>query len=229
MDYVSTEEEKVEINQISIEEKSCGHIVVEDQVCEDESNYCNPYDTHQFPYLHYKECLTISSEPMRKYQTQSKLYSQVTRAVKKQDKQSPFDFYEIPWAPHPMPNDYIRRLPQFSGNNDISIESQLDTLWNYMEIRGVNNEDVYMQALGESLQEDVQLWFDHSAPGSVTGYDMFTDLLIDIWSRNTDDSLDCESRNDYNQYIGNMLSQLDHSSLDMFQIMSMPTIHKNVT
>ena len=35
-----------------------------------ESSYHKPYDTHQFPYPHYKECLTISSKPMSKYQTQ---------------------------------------------------------------------------------------------------------------------------------------------------------------
>ena len=57
--------------------------------------------------------------------------------------------------------DYIRRLPHFSGNNDVSIESHLDTLWYYIEIRGAENEDVYMQALAKSLQGDVQLRFDH--------------------------------------------------------------------
>ena len=156
-----------------------------------ESNYWNPYDTHQFPYLRYKECLTISSEPMNNYQTQpkpigqsqSKPYSQVTKVVKNQGKRSPFDFSKIQGAPHPMPNDYTRRLPQFYGNKDISIESHLDILWDYMEIRGTNNEDVYMRALGESLQGDVQLWFDHLAPGSITGYDMFMGMLIDKWGR----------------------------------------------
>ena len=95
-----------------------------------------------------------------------------------------------------------------------------------MEIRGAYNEDVYMRALGESLRGDVQLWFDHLAPESITGYDMFTDLLIDKWGRNTDNSVECESNND--QYIGNLLSQLDHSSPEMFQIMSILAIHKNV-
>ena len=56
-----------------------------------------------------------------------------------------------------MPNDYTRRLPQFNGNKDISIEIHLDILWDYMEIRGADNEDVYMQALGESLRGDAQL------------------------------------------------------------------------
>ena len=56
-------------------------------------------------------------------QSQSKPYSQVARAVRKQDKLSPFDFSEISGAPHPMPNDYTRRMPRFNGNKDTSIES----------------------------------------------------------------------------------------------------------
>ena len=99
---------------------------------------------------------------MSKYQTQPKprvtdlgnpirYPNQITIAVEKQGKQCPFDFSEIPRAPHPMPNDYTRRLPQFNGNKDISIESHLDILWDYMEIRGADNEDVYMRALGESV------------------------------------------------------------------------------
>ena len=79
---------------------------------------------------------------------------------------------------------------------------------------------------------DVQLWFDQLAPESITGYDMFTDMLIDKWGRNSDNSLECKSNNDCavdNQYIDNLLSQLDHSSLEMFQIMSMLAIHMNIT
>ena len=133
-----------------------------------ESNYRDPYGTHQFTYPCYKKYLTISSEPMSKYQTQPKprvadpgnpirYPTQIIRAVKKQDKQSPFDFFEIPGAPHPLPNDDTRRLPQFNKNKNISVEGHLDILWDYMEIRGADNADVYMRALGESI----------------TGHDMF--------------------------------------------------------
>ena len=78
-----------------------------------------------------------------------------------------------------------------------------------MEIRGADNADVYMQALGESLRGDVRLWFDHLAPKYIIGYDMFTDMLIDKWGRNTENSLECQSSNDCaidNQYIDNFLS-----------------------
>ena len=89
-----------------------------------ESSYHNPYDAHQLPHPCNKDFPTIPSGPVSRHEprslSQSKPYIQVTRAVKKQDKRSSFDFSEIPGAPHPMPNDYTRRLPQFSGNNDIS-------------------------------------------------------------------------------------------------------------
>jgi len=45
LDHVTAEEEKVEINKTSVEEQSCGHIVVEDQVCEDRNEHSNV-----FPY-----------------------------------------------------------------------------------------------------------------------------------------------------------------------------------
>ena len=130
-----------------------------------------------------------------------------------------------------MLDDYTRRMPQFNGNKDISNESHLDILRDYMEIRGADNEDVYMRALRESLRGDVQLWFDHLAPESITRYDMFTYLLIDKWGRNTDNSLECKSRNVCavdNQYIENLLSQLYHSSPEIFQIMGMIAIQMNV-
>ena len=59
-------------------------------------SYHNPYDTHQFPYPHYKGFLTISSELMSKYQTQPKprvtdptnpkrYPTQITRTVRKKE------------------------------------------------------------------------------------------------------------------------------------------------
>ena len=46
-----------------------------------------------------------------------------------------------------------------------------------MGSQGAKDEDVYMRALGASLDGDAKLWLDHLEPGSITGYDMFTDLL----------------------------------------------------
>ena len=71
-------------------------------------------------------------------------------------------------------------------------------LWDHMEVRGADDEDVYMQALGESLDGDARLWFDHLAPRSVTSYDMFTDLLKKERGENIDEPSEPQSSNDCN-------------------------------
>ena len=64
-DYVSAEEEKVEI---SVEEQSCGHIVVEDQVCEDDKEVRSehidifPYQMNDDDHLSSIECNEQSKE-----------------------------------------------------------------------------------------------------------------------------------------------------------------------
>ena len=56
-----------------------------------------------------------------------------------------------------MPKDYIKKLPRFYGNNATPIEDHLQILRDHMEVRGVDDEDVFMWALGESLDGDAQL------------------------------------------------------------------------
>ena len=46
-----------------------------------------------------------------------------------------------------------------------------------MEAYRAEDEDVYMKALGESLESNANFWLYTLAPGSITIYDMFTDLL----------------------------------------------------
>ena len=53
-----------------------------------------------------------------------------------------------------MHKGYIKNLPCFRGNNAKSIEDHLQILWDHMEVRGADDEDVYMRALGESLDGD---------------------------------------------------------------------------
>ena len=58
-------------------------------------------------------------------------------------------------------------------------------IWNL----GVLDEDVFMLALGSSLDGNAKLWFDYLEPRSITGYDMFIHLLKEKWSRNIDKSI----------------------------------------
>ena len=102
---------------------------------------------------------------------------------------SDFDFSQVYEAPHPMPKRYSEGLPCFFANSIKSIESHLDDFWCYMESLGAEHEDVYMQALGESLGGNANFWLYTLAPGSITGYDMFTDLLRKEWGESIDESM----------------------------------------
>ena len=60
-----------------------------------------------------------------------------------------------------MPKGYSEGMPRFYANTIESIEKHLDVVWYYMEAYGAKDEDVYMCALGVSLDWDAKLWFDH--------------------------------------------------------------------
>ena len=61
------------------------------------------------------------------------------------------DFFEIDGAPHTMLNDYIKDIHHFSRSDYVSIEVFLDVFGWYMETKGVEDEDIFMRALGASL------------------------------------------------------------------------------
>ena len=61
--------------------------------------------------------------------------------------------------------------------------------WCYMESMGADHEDVYMRALCESLGGNADYWLYTLAPGSIIGYDMFTDLLRKEWGESIDESM----------------------------------------
>ena len=102
---------------------------------------------------------------------------------------SHFDFSQVYEAPHPMPKRYSEGLPRFFATSVESIESHLDACWCYMESMGAEHEDVYMRGLCESLGGNTDYWLYTLAPGSITGYNMFTNLLRKEWGESIDESI----------------------------------------
>ena len=92
-----------------------------------------------------------------------------------------------------MPKRYSEGLPHFFANSIESIESHLDAFWCYMESLGVEHQDVYMRALGESLGGNVNFWLYMLALGSIIGYDMFIDLLREEWGKHIDESIQSDN------------------------------------
>ena len=98
-----------------------------------ESSYHNLYDTHQFPHPCNKDFPTIPSGLVSRHQVNDpcnpiRYPTQINRVLRKQAKPSPFDFSEIPGAPHPMPKGYSEGLSHFYANSIESIERHLDVV-----------------------------------------------------------------------------------------------------
>ena len=95
-----------------------------------------------------------------------------------------------------------------------------------MESMGAEHEHVYMRSLCESLGGNADFWLYTLAPGSITEYDMFTDLLIKEWGKSIDKSIhpnnDCvvddqsdeDDQDNHNEIIDNFPHQIDSSSPD---------------
>ena len=119
-----------------------------------------------------------------------------------------------------MPYRYIERLPRFYAIAIESIECHLDAFLCYMESLGAEDEDVYMEALGESLEGNANFWLYTLAPGSITGYDMFTKLLREEWGKNIEpnnycvfeDQADKDDQHNHNEITDDSPYQIDYSS-----------------
>ena len=62
-----------------------------------------------------------------------------------------------------------------------------------MEAYRAEDEDVYMQALGESLEGNANFWLYMLAPGSITGNNMFTKLLREEWGKKIDEFIQLDN------------------------------------
>ena len=73
------------------------------------------------------------------------------------------DFSQIAGAPHDIPNDAIKKLPIFQGNNAITAKSHLrkfeNHVVNYCNDASHNHEDVKMKLFSLSLEDDVVEWY----------------------------------------------------------------------
>ena len=75
----------------------------------------------------------------------------------------PLDFSQIAGAPHDIPNDAIKKLPIFEGNNAITAKSHIRKfdkhLDSYCNDAAHNHEDVKMKIFALSLEDDAAAWY----------------------------------------------------------------------
>jgi hypothetical protein len=63
--------------------------------------------------------------------------------------------------------DYLKYMPQFIGEGDVTAEENLASFYRFVEIRVIENEDVWMRDFVQSLDGDARDWFKDFPPRSI--------------------------------------------------------------
>jgi hypothetical protein len=92
--------------------------------------------------------------------------------------------------PHPMnplpAGDYLKYMPKFTGEGEITIEEHLATFYSYANNLNIENEDVWMRVFIQSLDGEVRKWFRGLAPGSIAGIEALDNVFLRQWGDRKD-------------------------------------------
>jgi hypothetical protein len=74
----------------------------------------------------------------------------------------------LPMPMNALPStDYLKYMPQFTGEGDITTKEHLSDFYRFVEIQGIENEDVWMRVFVQSLVGEGIKWFRGLTPRSI--------------------------------------------------------------
>jgi hypothetical protein len=77
--------------------------------------------------------------------------------------------------------DYLKYMPKFTGEEDITAEEHLATFYSYADNLNIENEDVWMRVFVQSLDGEARKWFRGLTPGSIVGIEALDDAFLRHW------------------------------------------------
>jgi hypothetical protein len=77
--------------------------------------------------------------------------------------------------------DYLKYMPKFTGEEDITAEEHLSTFYSYADNLNIENEDVWMRVFVQSLDGEARKWFRGLTPGSIDGIEALDDSFLRHW------------------------------------------------
>jgi uncharacterized small protein (DUF1192 family) len=93
----------------------------------------------------------------------------------------------LPHPLNPLPaGDYLKYMPKFSGEGDITAEEHLAAFYSYADNLNIESEDVWMRVFVQSLDGEVRKWFRGLAPGSIAGIEALDNVFLRQWGDRKD-------------------------------------------
>jgi hypothetical protein len=74
--------------------------------------------------------------------------------------------------------DYLKYMPRFTGEGDVMVEEHLSSFYRFTEIQAIENKDVWMRVLLQSLDGDANECFKDLPLGSIDGIASLDDAFL---------------------------------------------------
>jgi hypothetical protein len=92
----------------------------------------------------------------------------------------------LPVPLHDLPENYMKNLPKFIGEGDLTTTEHINLFNQLADILGLQHEDVYSHLFVQTFEGQVRTWFQNLPPGSILSYDALEDLFIKQWGERKD-------------------------------------------
>jgi hypothetical protein len=84
----------------------------------------------------------------------------------------------LPVPLHNLPEIYMKNLPKFTGEGDLTVVEHIKFFHQFTNILGLEHEDVYSRLFVQTFKGQVKTWFQSLPPGSILSRDALEDLFL---------------------------------------------------
>jgi hypothetical protein len=92
----------------------------------------------------------------------------------------------LPVPLHDLPENYMKSLPKFTGEGDLTAQEHINFFDQFADILGIEHEDVYSRLLVQTFEGQVRTWFQSLPAGSLRSYEELESAFIRQWGERKD-------------------------------------------
>lgn len=82
--------------------------------------------------------------------------------------------------------DYQKYLPKYTGEGEVTIEEHLAAFYSFAYNHNVENQDLWMRLLVQSLDDEPRKWFNGFSLNSIIGIEVLDDVFLKCWGDKKD-------------------------------------------
>jgi hypothetical protein len=92
----------------------------------------------------------------------------------------------LPPVLHDLPENYMKNLPKFTGEVDLTATKHINFFDQFVDILGIDHDDVYSRLLVQTFEGQVRIWFRGILVGSISSYDALETSFLRQWGEKKD-------------------------------------------